>query len=133
MAKNQPSIKTIINTNGNYYAAYLPSPEDEIEQKIVPIVCWALMEFHDSSPDEVVGQIIVKDTIMETTGVDEEEGFGELLGYFQSEQDATAALMEEIAVRKEEESEGIDTNSDDEDEDEDEDDEDEDEDEDDED
>lgn len=103
----ESKIKTIIPVgNTQYFAAYMPNEEEDIKQRIEPIVCWSLLEFErKDSPDEVVGQIVDGDVITEATSVDEDEGFGEFLGYFRSTSEATDAIMRAMANREEEEGE----------------------------
>lgn len=104
----ESKIKTIIPVgNTQYFAAYMPDKDEGIKQRIEPIVCWSLLEFdRKSSPDEVVGQIVDGDVITEATSVDEDEGFGEFLGYFRSTSEATDAIMRAMANEEEEEDEG---------------------------
>lgn len=128
----ESKIKTIIPIGSvQYFAAYMPNENEGIKQRIEPIVCWSLLEFdRKGSPDEVVGQIVDGDVITEATSVDEDEGFGEFLGYFRSTSEATDALMRAIAEQdkgepeEEEEEDGEEEGEYDEDEDEDEDEED---------
>lgn len=96
MPKTKAIIKTITAPSQPCFAAYLPDEENDIESKIVPIVCWSLMSF-DKKPDEVIGQIICNDLIVEVTYVDEEEGFGNFLGYFDSEKLAEEAILSAMA------------------------------------
>lgn len=100
-------IKTIITMgNAQYFAAYMPNEDEGIKQRIEPIVCWSLLEFDDEDlADEVVGQIVDGNVITEATGVDEEDGFGEFLGYFRSRSEATDAIMRAIAEQDETENE----------------------------
>src|SRR5690606_33294550 len=90
-------IKTIIPLSAPCYAAFMPDSENDIEAKIAPLVCWSLLSFREGGPDEVIGQIVSGDTIVEVNYVDEEEGFGRFLGYFFSESDAKAAIREQLA------------------------------------
>ena len=104
MGIRPPRIKTIIPTGRDYFAAFLPDKEHKIELRIEKIVCWSLIErIKPDESDEVVGQIIEGNIITEVTNVDDEEGFGELLGYFESSDFATQAIEQEMANRKEEE------------------------------
>jgi len=104
MGIRPPRIKTIIPTGRDYFAAFLPDKEHKIELRIEKIVCWSLIErVKPDESDEVVGQIIEGNIITEVTNVDDEEGFGELLGYFESSDFATQAIEQEMANRKEEE------------------------------
>lgn len=104
MGNPDTTIKTIIPTGRDYYAAFCSDDAEDIPRRIERVVCWSLLSFNDDdSPDEVVGQIIVGSTIMEVTVVDEEEGFGAFLGYFDSPEDATTALMQAEAEFQEDE------------------------------
>jgi len=103
MGIRPPRIKTIIPTGRDYFAAFLPDKEHKIELRIEKIVCWSLIErIKPDESDEVVGQIIEGNIITEVTNVDDEEGFGELLGYFESSDFATQAIEQEMANRKDE-------------------------------
>ncbi len=96
MAKSE--IKTIIQPPRDCYAGFLPDTPHSIDLKIVPIVCWSLVTFdNDDEPDEVIGQIVARDAVVEVTYVDEEEGFGKFLGYFYSEQSAKVAILAAVA------------------------------------
>jgi hypothetical protein len=126
MGIRPPRIKTIIPTGRDYFAAFLPDKEHKIELRIEKIVCWSLIErVKPDESDEVVGQIIEGNIITEVTNVDDEEGFGELLGYFESSDFATQAIEQEMANRKDEVEEEEEEEEDEEDEEEDESDEDE--------
>lgn len=118
-----PRIKTIIPTGRDYFAAFLSDKKNEIERRIERVVCWSLIErLVPTDCDEVVGQIFDKETITEVTNVDEEEGFGPFLGYFDSIEAATTALMTtEAPDDSDEEDEDDDDDSDEEDEDDDDD------------
>lgn len=90
----EANIKTIIPVGAQeYFAAYLPDRKNSIEPRIEGIVCWSLISFASDSPDEVVGQIIIKDQVVEVTYPDGEDGFGEFLGYFKSIEEAGAAIF----------------------------------------
>lgn len=97
-----PKIKTIIEPRQKLYAAFAPSYEDEIDQRIERVICLSLVEFPEPDvPDEVIGQIIVDGkTITEVTSVDEEEGYGEFVGYFLSPDAAQEAIENWIAETK---------------------------------
>lgn len=116
--QEKTTIKTIIPAGGDYYAAYCSDEEEDIESRIEKVICWSLLTFEDDeTPDEVVGQIIVGSTIMETTVVDEEDGFGAFLGYYMSEDDADVALrLAEAEFPKDEDDDEDDDEEDDEDE-----------------
>jgi hypothetical protein len=87
----------------------MPDKSNDITQRIERILCWSLVEFpRPDEPDEVIGQIIVGDTVTEVTNVDEEEGFGEFIGYFQTEESATTAIMTLVAQEEAKEEEGDD-------------------------
>ena len=74
------SIKTIAQASG-YIAAYAGSTPEE--DRVEPVICWSVLQFDDDDdPDEVVGQIFNGQCITEATAVDEEEGYGEFVGYF---------------------------------------------------
>lgn len=89
-----PRIKTIIPASPAYYAAFAADHKKEIGRRVVRVLCWSLIEDPKPDiPDEVIGQIIVGDTITEVTNVDEEEGFGEFLGYFESDMAASQAII----------------------------------------
>src|SRR5690606_16197072 len=96
MPKSKAIIKTITAPVQRCFAAYLPDEGNDIEARIVPIVCWSLISFSKKDPDEVIGQIIYNDAIVEVTYVDEEEGFGKFLGYFYSEKSAENAINAEL-------------------------------------
>lgn len=75
-----PSIESITQAFG-YIAAYAGDKKkgDRLERVIV----WSTIKFDDDEePDEVVGQIFDGTCITEATAVDEEEGYGEFVGYF---------------------------------------------------
>ena len=96
MAKSE--IKTIIQPPKDCYAGFLPDTPNNIELRIVPIVCWSLITFdNEEEPDEVIGQIVARDAVVEVTYVDEEEGFGKFLGYFYSEQAARVSILAAVA------------------------------------
>jgi len=59
------------------------------------VICWAVIEFIDEdAPDEVVGQIFNGDCLTEASAVDEEEGFGEFVGYYPNEGEAIARISQ---------------------------------------
>ena len=104
MSKSNATIKSIIAPSIPCFAAFLPDPDNDIDWKISPIVCWSLVSF-SNDPDEVIGQIIADDAVFEVTYVDEEDGFGKFLGYFFSESDAKAAIRSSVSEEEEEEEE----------------------------
>lgn len=77
-----PSIKSLERaTSCDYVAAYagVKKKEDRLEH----VICWSVIEFdEEDEPDEVVGQIFDGTCITEASSVDEEEGYGEFVGYF---------------------------------------------------
>ncbi len=79
-----PSIKSIAQASG-YIAAY--AGETRKEDRLEPVLCWSVIEFEGEEPDEVVGQIFDGNCITEVTSVDEEEGYGEFIGYFKDNED----------------------------------------------
>ncbi len=81
--KNMSSIKAIASAPGPAQAAaYAGKTADE--DILSPVLCWSVIEFDgDDEPDEVVGQIFDGQCITEATSVDDEEGFGEFVGYFE--------------------------------------------------
>jgi len=86
-----------------YYAAYLSDKKNNIGYRIERIICWAVIEFDDEdAPDEVVGQIFNGDCLTEATAVDEEESFGEFVGYFSNLTEANGRIAELEFRRKEE-------------------------------
>jgi len=97
MAKASTTIKTIITPNRESFAGFLPDKENEIDFKVVPVVCWSLLAFDNGDPDEVIGQIVAGDAILEVTYVDEDEGFGKFLGYFYSEEAARVSILAAVA------------------------------------
>jgi len=99
-----PKIKTIIPTSRDYFAAFLPDKENDIQRRVERIVCWSLIErLNPDDADEVVGQFVEGDVITEVTNVDHEEGFGPFLGYFDSEEAAAHALITKEATDEESE------------------------------
>ena len=107
MSKPTATIKTIIPPSVPSFAAFMPDKESDIDLKIVPIICWSLISFADEGqPDEVIGQIIAGDAVLEVTYVDEDEGFGEFLGYFYSEGAARVRILAAVAEADDEDSEG---------------------------
>ncbi len=75
------SIKAIAPASGPAQAAaYAGKIEDE--DILAPVLCWSVIEFDEGEPDEVVGQIFDGQCITEATSVDDDEGFGEFVGYF---------------------------------------------------
>ena len=74
-------IKAICHAPGDpQAAAYAGKTADE--DILAPVLSWTVIEFDEGEPDEVVGQIFDGQCITEATSVDEEEGFGEFVGYF---------------------------------------------------
>ena len=117
MAKASSEIKTIIQPAVPLFAAFLPDTAHDIGMRIVPVVCLSLVTFDNEDPDEVIGQIVASDAIVEVTYVDEEEGFGKFLGYYPSEETAKVASLAAIAEgaddEEEPEDEGADEDEDD--------------------
>ena len=103
MARSGPKITSITEAR-KWLAVYLPDNEKDIPERAVPVICWASLEF-DDDPDEVVGQIFDGNCITEVTSVDEEEGFGEFLGYYRSSADAAPDVTAALELRKQEEEE----------------------------
>jgi len=75
------SIKAIASAPGDpQAAAYAGKASDE--DILAPVLAWTVIKFDGDEPDEVVGQIFDGQCITEASSVDEEEGFGEFVGYF---------------------------------------------------
>ncbi len=75
-----PSIESITQAFG-YIAAY--AGEKKKGDRLERVIVWSIIKFdNDEEPDEVVGQIFDGTCITEATAVDEEEGYGEFVGYF---------------------------------------------------
>lgn len=92
-------IRMIIPTSGPLFAAFKPNPKHDIELKVVPVLALALVSYEGGErADETVGQIAVGDTIAEVPCVDEEEGFGEFVGYFTDESDARTTVLATLAL-----------------------------------
>ena len=97
MSKASTEIKTIIQPAVPLFAAFLPDKTNDIEFRIVPVVCLSLVTFDNGDPDEVIGQIVAGNAIVETTYVDEDEGFGKFLGYYPSEELAKVSVLAALA------------------------------------
>ena len=106
MSKSSSTIKTLIPVTGERFAAFLPDKVNDSPYRVEPIICWSLVTFEDEDdPDEVIGQIIDGDSVVEVTYVDDEEGFGRFLGYFISDSDANTAIMLAVAEGADEDEE----------------------------
>ena len=113
MAKSSASIKTIIPAAREMYAAFMPDKDNDIDLRIVPIVCLSLISFdNEEDPDEVIGQIAVGDAILEVTYVDEDEGFGKFLGYYYSEESAKVSILAAVAEVEDEDFSNVETSQD---------------------
>lgn len=121
---SKSTIKNIISPVQPWFAAYGPDEESDIGSRIVPVVCWSIVT-DDDGDDVIVGQIVAGDAVCEATVVDEEEGFGPFVGYFQSEELAKLGIEEAAESETDGDDEAEDEDED-EDDDDDEDDEDED-------
>lgn len=75
------SIKGIAPAPGPAQAAAYAGKTEE-EDILAPVLCFTVIEFDEGEPDEVVGQIFDGQCITEATSVDDEEGFGQFVGYF---------------------------------------------------
>ncbi len=75
-----PSIESITQAFG-YIAAY--AGEKKKGDRLERVIVWSIIKFdNDEEPDEIIGQIFDGTCITEATVVDEEEGYGEFVGYF---------------------------------------------------
>lgn len=74
-----PSIKALTQASG-YIAAY--AGQNKKEDQVEHVICWSVIEFDEGEPDEVVGQIFDGQCVTEATSVDQEEGYGEFVGYY---------------------------------------------------
>jgi len=62
---------------------------------VEPVICWSVLQFDDDDdPDEVVGQIFNGQCITEANSVDEEEGYGEFVGYFKESKEGLKMARE---------------------------------------
>jgi len=96
-----PSIQGITQAFG-YIAAY--AGERKKLDRFEPVIVWSVIEFDDDDdPDEVIGQIFDGTCITEATAVDEEEGYGDFIGYFRDTEEGRAeakSMCEEARERK---------------------------------
>ena len=76
-----------------YYAAYQSDNDNDIDSRIERIICWSVIKFLDTDDeDEVVGQIFNGQCIAEANMVDDEDGFGALVGYYATGHEASEAI-----------------------------------------
>lgn len=92
-----------------YIAAYAGSKKKN--DRFEKVIAWSIIRFEDDDdPDEIIGQVWDGLRVTEATTVDEEEGFGEFVGYFLEESlaDAKAACQKwrDLGMEVEEEREG---------------------------
>ncbi|GAG15711.1 unnamed protein product, partial [marine sediment metagenome] len=96
-----PSIQGITQAFG-YIAAY--AGDKKKRDRTEPVIVWSTIKFDDEDePDEVVGQIFDGTCITEATAVDEEEGYGEFVGYFRDTDEGreeAQRMCEEFRKRK---------------------------------
>jgi hypothetical protein len=96
-----PSIEGITQAFG-YIAAY--AGEKKKDDRLEQVIVWSVIRFDgDAEPDEVVGQIFDGTCITEATAVDDEEGYGEFVGYFRENEDGRTEakrMCEEFRKRK---------------------------------
>lgn len=96
-----PSIQGITQAFG-YIAAY--AGRKKKHDRTEPVIVWSTIKFDDDDePDEVVGQIFDGTCITEATAVDEEEGYGEFVGYFRDTEEGRVEaqrMCEECRERK---------------------------------
>ena len=95
------TIKMIIPISPPTWAAYLPDAKNDIDSRIAPIVCLSLK----ADSDEIDGQIVAGELIVEASYVDKEDGFGKFLGYYHSKRAAKEAIEAAVAMLDEEDEE----------------------------
>lgn len=97
-----PSIKSITQASG-YIAAF--AAHEKEDDRFEHVICWSVIEFDaEDEPDEVVGQIFDGRCITEASAVDEEEGYGEFVGYFRDGETGWKEAMEACDLYRERES-----------------------------
>lgn len=96
-----PSIKNLERaTSCDYVAAYAGANKED--DRFEYVICWSTIEFEDEDePDEVVGQIFDGNCITEASSVDEEEGYGEFVGYFRDNEKGREAAVEACELYRE--------------------------------
>jgi len=94
-----PSIKSVTQASG-YISAH--AGEKKKDDRFEHVICWTVIEFEEEDePDEVVGQIFDGTCITEATSVDEEEGYGEFVGYFRDNEKGREEAVEACRLYRE--------------------------------
>ena len=110
-----------ISQASKYFAGY--AGEKKKDDRLLPIICWAVCRYNEKDPDEVVGQVWDGSCITEANEV---SGAGFFVGYFIDDKEGRSQFSEACDVAREgglEEEEDEDDDEEDDEEEEDEDDE----------
>lgn len=79
-----PRIKSISPAIG-YLAGYAGDKKED--DRLYGVIVWAVMNWPDDSPDEVVGQVFNGQYITEADAMANEDGVGSLIGYFTDDEE----------------------------------------------